>query len=106
MSDEAVVASEHSTVTPTSCVIGLAEFFPAASPVRLPVVLTQQATGLSEETTLEYGTAREVLLGCGLPLADGSLDAEALVVALQFHGGRTAVAARFAREVSNWIVKQ
>jgi len=37
--------------------------------------------------------------------SDGTLDAEASVVALQYTSGRTAVAARFTQEVSNWIVK-
>ena len=37
--------------------------------------------------------------------SDGTLDAEASVVALQYTGGSTAVAARFTREVANWIVK-
>ncbi len=91
----------------------LAQFFPNASPVHLPV----QVTGLtgSAETVLEYGTARDVLFACGLLLefgehvrvrnADGSFDAEAVVVALQYHGAETAVAARFTGEVANWIVK-
>jgi hypothetical protein len=36
---------------------------------------------------------------------DGPLDAEASVVAVEYHNGRTAVAARFTRNVPNWIVK-
>jgi hypothetical protein len=58
---------------------------------------------------------REVLFSSTLPLefadklkvqnSDGTLDAEASVVALQYTNGRTAVAARFTQEVSNWIVK-
>ena len=70
---------------------------------------------VSEQTVIEYGTPREVLFVSRLPLefagrvrvenADGSLRAEAAVVALQVHDGRIAVAARFSSEVSNWIVK-
>jgi hypothetical protein len=92
----------------------LAQFFPGATPVRLPVRVIHEA-GESEQTLIEYGTSQEVLFASGLPLefgervrvrnADGSLDAEAFVVALQFQSGHTAVAARFAHEVSNWIVK-
>ena len=92
----------------------LAQFFPTATPVRLPVRVIGEA-GESEQTVIEYGTAQEVLFASGLSLefgqrvrlrnADGSLDAEAIVVALQFQRGHTAVAARFAHEVSNWIVK-
>src|SRR5262249_54866198 len=50
---------------------------------------------LSENTVIEYGTAREVLFASALPLefedrvhlenADGSLEAEAHVVAVQYH---------------------
>lgn len=96
----------------------LAQFFPGAAPVRVPVQVTGGEIGgvcLSENTVIEYGTAQEVLFASSLPLefadqlrlrnADGSLEAEVYVVALQYHNGRTAVAARFAHEVTNWIVK-
>jgi len=84
----------------------------------MPVRLTRVSTGcppLSESTMVEFGTPHEVLFASTLPLefadklrlqnTDGSLDTEAYVVALQYNGGRTAVAARFTREVSNWIIK-
>jgi hypothetical protein len=96
----------------------LAKFFPGASPVRIPVRLTRVGSGgnaFTESTTIEFGTPREVLFASSLPLefadmlrlqnSDGTLDAEASVVALQYTGGSTAVAARFTREVANWIVK-
>jgi hypothetical protein len=96
----------------------LARFFPEASPVRIPVRLTRVGSAgnpLSESTVIEFGTPREVLFASTLPLefadtlrlqnSDGTLDAEASVVALQYTGGRTAVAARFTRDVANWIVK-
>jgi len=92
----------------------LAQFFPAATPVRLPVRVIAEA-GESEQTVIEFGTSQEVLFASALPLefgdhvrlrnVDGSLDAEACVVALQLCGGHTAVAARFTQEISNWIVK-
>ncbi|MFB3813879.1 MAG: hypothetical protein ACE14L_07180 [Terriglobales bacterium] len=95
------------------CAARLAQFFPGATPVRLPVRV--RATAGDEDAVIEFGTAREVLFACVLPLefgervrlrnADGSLDAEVEVVALQYETGRTAVAARFTHEVSNWIVK-
>ena len=101
-----------------SCITRLARFFPDATPVRIPVRITgmDDPTGaVSEQTVIEYGTPREVLFVSRLPLefagrlrvenADGSLQAEAAVVALQVHDGRIAVAARFSSEVSNWIVK-
>ena len=64
---------------------------------------------------IEFGTAREVLFSSTLPLefedqlqlvnSDGSLDARAIVVAVRYHDGRKAVAARFVGEVGNWIIK-
>ncbi len=116
VSDNASFTADHAVppAADLSFVGRLAQFFPAATPVRLPVSVTAEP-GLSEQTVIEYGTPREVLFASGLPLefgervrlrnVDGSLDAEALVVALQLHGGHTAVAARFTREISNWIVK-
>jgi hypothetical protein len=96
----------------------LAKFFPNATPVRIPVRLTRLSTAsntFSENTIIEFGTPQEVLFVSSLPLefadrvrlrnADGSLDTEACVVALQYNAGQSAVAARFEKEVPNWIVK-
>jgi hypothetical protein len=96
----------------------LAQLFPGAIPVRIPVQvsLPRASAHLVEQTIIVYGTPTEVLFPCTLPLelddrvhlqnSDGSLTAEATVVAVQFHDGKKAVAARFLREVSNWIIKQ
>jgi hypothetical protein len=96
----------------------LARFFPEATPVRIPVRLTRlagQGNVFTESTVIEFGTTKEVLFASSEPLefadrirlqnSDGTLDAEACVVALQYGAGRTAVAARFTRDVPNWIVK-
>jgi hypothetical protein len=95
----------------------LAKFFPDSTPLRIAVSLTRvEGKGLlSESTVIEFGTPHEVLFASTLPLefadklrlrnSDGSLDVEACVVALQYNGSRTAVAARFTQEVANWIVK-
>jgi hypothetical protein len=101
-----------------TCVEKLAHLFPNASAVRIPVRVTTLATAmrpLQEQTVIEFGTANEVLFSSGLPLefedgvrivnSDGSLDASAVVVAVRYHQGRKAVAARFVGEVSNWIIK-
>jgi hypothetical protein len=105
-----------------SNVAGLARFFPEAAPVRIPVQLARRfdaedsaAASFSESTVIEFGTPREVLFACNTPLefadrirlrtADGSLDIEASVVAVQYRPGQTVVAARFLGEVPNWIVK-
>lgn len=99
---------------------GLARFFPDATPVRIPVQLarTLQAgdeANFTESTVIEFGTPREVLFACKtqfefadilrLRNSDGSLDTDASVVAVQYHPGKTIVAARFLKEVPNWIVK-
>jgi hypothetical protein len=102
-----------------SSISKLAKFFPEATPVRIPVRLTRledPGNGFSENTVIEFGTSREVLFSSNLPLefadmlrlqnSDGTLDTEACVVALQYNGSRTVVAARFKRAVTNWIVKQ
>jgi hypothetical protein len=108
----------------------LARFFPEATPVRIPIKLSRlygngdnNADGSGEEqkkvffqeTVIEFGTPREVLFMVDHPLEfadhvvvesrDGSLRAEALVVAVQYHPERTAIAARFLQQVPNWIVK-
>lgn len=115
--------SEATVVAPVgvsqTCVEKLAQLFPSASPVRIPVRVMTLSTGrrpLQEQTTIEFGTEQEVLFSSGLPLefedgirvvnSDGSLDARATVVAVRYHQGRKAVAARFVSEVGNWIIKR
>lgn len=112
----------------------LAEFFPGAIRMQMPVrvailpagaaekppqaqtlMLESKVSPETEHTVIEFGTAREVLFACGLPLEfedrirvmnrDGSLDAEAKVVAVQFQDGKMAVAARFTGAVANWIIQ-
>ncbi len=83
--------------------------------VRTGVEPSSSPSSCDENTAIEFGTSREVLFACSIPLefadivrlrnSDGSLDAEASVVAVQYHPGKTIVAARFLREVPNWIVK-
>lgn len=104
--------------TGETCVEKLARLFPSATAVRIPVRVTTVSAGrrrLQEETVIEFGTAREVLFASALPLefedrlrvanSDGSLDARATVVAVRYHGGGKAVAARFTGKVGNWIIK-
>ena len=103
---------------------GLARFFPEADsgshpgstrPHRCSPANRPSAANFTESTVIEFGTPREVLFACNTPLefadvlrlrnSDGSLDIEASVVAVQYHPGKTVVAARFRGEVPNWIVK-
>jgi hypothetical protein len=68
-----------------------------------------------QDTVIEFGTPREILFVVDRPLefadrvlvesTDGSLHAEASVVAVQYHPERTVVAVRFLKHVPNWIVK-
>jgi hypothetical protein len=104
----------------------LAKFFPGATPVRIPIKLSraimngdaglrENHAGFLQNTVIEFGTQREVLflVDCSLEFADrilletkdGSLQVEATVVAVQYHPQRTVVAARFLKDVPNWIVK-
>jgi hypothetical protein len=110
----------------SSPVAGLARFFPDATSMRMPVQLARVIepgipaesaipSDFSESTVIEFGTPREVLFASKTPLefadvlrvrnSDGSLDEEVSVVAVQYHPGKTLVAARFRRDVPNWIVK-
>lgn len=101
-------------------VADLARFFPDAMPVRYPVQLTRivEESGvadLSESAVVEFSTPRELLFVSKAPLefgdqlrvrnGDGSLDEPASVVAVQYQPGKILVAARFQRDVPNWIVK-
>lgn len=110
---ESVAVLEDST-----CVEKLAQLFPEASPVRLAVRLSTVSAGrqrLQEQTIIEFGTSHEVLFSSSLPLefedqvrlvnGDRSLDVRATVVAVRYHSGRKAVAARFVDKVENWIIK-
>jgi hypothetical protein len=108
------------TAQDATAVAGLARFFPEATPVRLPVQLARtlqagEEASFTESTVIEFGTPREVFFACTTPLefadvlrlrnSDGTLDVEVSVVAVQYHPGQSVVAARFLREVPNWIVK-
>jgi hypothetical protein len=112
------LAQEATARAPESIVARLAKFFPDAAPVRMPVKLTRlmdRQDSVAESTVIEFATPREILFATAAPLefaeklrirnSDSTLDAEASVVAVQYHNEKTAVAARFTREVANWIVK-
>jgi hypothetical protein len=107
-----------SVLTGETCVEKLAQLFPNVSPMRIPVRITRSGPAgrrLQEQTVIEFGTAQEVIFSSSLPLefedrvqllnSDRSLDARATVVAVRYHEGRKAIAARFLGEVGNWIIK-
>ncbi len=116
---DGLLAGDVSAAATQPIVARLAKFFPQATPVKMPVKVVAgevASLGLSEQTVIEFGTPDEVLFASSLPLefgdrlrittADGSLDADVFVVAVQYHAGRTAAAARFSGTVKNWIVKR
>lgn len=108
--------SVESTTATGSCVAKLAEFFPNATPARIPVQVMRVGEDSVETVVIEFGTADTVIFTSGLPLdfedrvrlktPDQSLNTEAEIVALQFCSGKTAVAARFLGNVANWIIKE
>ena len=73
------------------------------------------AAPFAESIVIEFGTPREVLFECTTALefgddlrlrnSDGSFEVTVSVVAVQYHTGKTVVAARFREAVPNWIVK-
>lgn len=83
----------------------------------MPVQVMRLPLGSSEAmvTVLEYGTSREVIFRCEVPMEfgervrltnrDRSLDAEAEVTAVQIGASEILVAARFTAEIPNWIIK-
>jgi hypothetical protein len=100
-----------------SAVSRLARFFPEASPVRICVTVSKDGGGDadSENTVIEFGTRSEALFACRLPLefedkitlrgADRFFEVEAYVVAVQYHRGQAAMAARFLQRTPHWVVK-
>lgn len=114
------MASQAAVATPVqeTCADKLAELFPKACSIHIPVRLATVSNGrrrLQEKTVLEFATPNEVLFSSTLPLefedhirlvsADRSLDTRATVVAVRYHAGSKAVAARFEGEVKNWTIK-
>lgn len=110
--------SRPEPVDGTGCVAELARFFPGAVPVRIPVQVSKgdgEAAATTELTAIEFGTPEEVLFISGLSLdfddtvritnLDGSLVITARIVAMRFHHGKMAIAARFLEDVANWIIK-
>lgn len=96
----------------------LAQFFPQAAPVRIPVQVVAPRPGgrsISECAVIEFGTPSEALFTSTLPLEfddhirlqelNGDLVAEAAVVAVQYHDGRKAVAVRFLSSPRRWMGK-
>lgn len=101
-----------------SCAAQLAQFFPHASAVRIPVQVTSPrggAASLHEATVIEFTSAQHAIFLSTLPLEFGDRvrlearpegnRAEATVDAVQYHEGRKAVAVRFLQGPCDWVVR-
>lgn len=101
-----------------SCSEQLARFFPAAVAVRLPVQVTALLAGgsrLCERTAIEFSSADHAIFLSTLPLEfddrvrlehDSTGDAaEGMVIAVQYHEGRKAVAVRLLQGPRHWVTQ-
>ncbi len=107
------------TANGQDCAEQLARFFPQASPVRIAVQVTALrggTTSLREAAIVEFGGPEHAIFLSKLPLEfDDRLriattgegrPAEAIVVGVQYHEGRKAVAVRFLQGPCDWAVTQ
>jgi hypothetical protein len=97
------------------CAEQLARFFPKLPPVRIPVRVSSFRSGKSsmqEATVVEFGTGDYAIFLSKLALEfddrvrlvrDGGRPTEAIVIALQYHQGRKAVAVRFLDRPCEWM---
>jgi hypothetical protein len=112
VADVAVTSAEG------NCAERLSRFFPQAKPVRRPVQVSSLRPGnsrLRESTVVEFGGPLYAILLTTLPLefddrvklqgdTPGRV-AEAVVIAVQYHEGRKAVAVRFSDGPCDWITQ-
>jgi hypothetical protein len=100
-----------------SCTEQLARFFPGVAAVRLPVQVTALRGGrtrLRESSVVEFAGLEHAILITSLPLEfddkvrlEGSRKADtadAIVVAVQYHGEKKAVAVKFLRGPNHWMM--
>ena len=101
-----------------SALQNLAELFPSATPLRMPILVSvgrENGHSLEESVTIEFGTSSIIFFQTSMPLelsdkfhlrnVDRSLQTEAIVVAVRASDRHRAIAARFANGVRNWIVQ-
>jgi|SRR5262249_37206923 len=95
----------------------LAEFFPGALPMHVPATVERgHGEDVEIQALIEFGTAKEVIITCGVALEIGeslrisspncSLKASAKVVALQVGIENYALAIRFTAGAENWIIQE
>ena len=111
------------TLETETCADKLAQFFPDAAPVRIPVQVTTLRIGvasLKENTLVEFVATDHAIFASSLPLefddrvrltptAQGrnrkerSKAADGTVIAVQYHEGHKAVAVRFLGGRLDWV---
>jgi hypothetical protein len=101
----------------TDCARQLARFFPKSACVRIAVQVTvlSSNTKLREATVIEHFEPEHAIFLSNLPLEfqdrvklerDSRGNAKhAAVIAVQYHGGRKAVAVRFLDGPCNWVME-
>jgi hypothetical protein len=100
------------------CAEQLSRFFPQTKPRRIPVVVICARGGktrLREATVVEFGGTEHAIFLSTLPLefddrvrleaSRKERPAEAIVVAVQYHEGRKAVAVRFSQGPCDWMAQ-
>jgi hypothetical protein len=106
-----------------TCAGKLAQFFPQAARIRIPVrvkILRPGAVQLHEDTIVEFGATDHAIFASNLPLEfddrvqltpiqqmpsreRAGKPTDATVIAVQYHDGRRAVAVRFLAGRCNWV---
>jgi hypothetical protein len=100
------------------CAAQLARFFPQAVAVRIPVQVTAlrgAALRLREATVLEFGAPELAIFSSTLPLefddrvalesARNPCTVKAVVIAVQYHEGRKAVAVKLSDGPCDWVTQ-
>jgi hypothetical protein len=107
------------TLETETCADKLAQFFPEAAAVRIPVQVTTLRIGaanLKENTLVEFVASDHAIFACSLPLefddrvrltptaqGRGRKAADGKVIAVQYHEGHKAVAVRFLGGRLDWV---
>jgi hypothetical protein len=100
----------------TGCADQLARYFPRVVATRIPVQVTAlRGTGrLREATVVEFAAVEHALFVSTLPLEfddrvrlEGNrkgCTADGVVIAVQYHEGRKAVAVKFTHGPCDWVI--
>ena len=106
----------HADGSLCACTEQLARFFPEAKPLQVRAVLAPLRSGANqvhESVVVEFASAERAIFSSRLPLefddrvrlsdTEGNSGCDAIVVAVQYHDGRKAVAVQFADKQIFWV---